>query len=39
VFPLVSVPKAEWMASNLEALDISLSKEEVEWLDLRRDNL
>lgn len=39
VFPLVSVPKAEWMASNLEALDISLSKEEVEWLDLRLDNL
>lgn len=39
VFPLVSASKAEWMASNLEALDISLSKEEVEWLDLRRDNL
>lgn len=39
VFPLVSVPKAEWMASNIEALDIALTKEEIEWLDLRRDKL
>ena len=37
VFPLVSVKKASRIASNAQALDIKLTKEEVEWLDLRRD--
>ena len=37
VFPLVSAKKASRIASNAKALDIVLAKEEVEWLDLRRD--
>lgn len=37
VFPLVSAKKASRIASNAQALDIKLTKEEVEWLDLRRD--
>lgn len=35
VFPLVSVPGGELMQSNIQALDISLSEDEVKWLDLR----
>ncbi|MCD8097523.1 MAG: aldo/keto reductase [Lachnospiraceae bacterium] len=34
-YALVSVPKGEWMESNLKALDIKLTDEEVRWLDLR----
>ena len=37
VFPLVSVVESSMMESNIQALDIKLTKEEVEWLDLRRD--
>lgn len=37
VFPLVSARKASRIESNAQALDIKLTKEEVEWLDLRRN--
>lgn len=35
VFPLVSAPKAEFMKENIKALDIRLTEEEVNWMDLR----
>ena len=37
VFPLVSAKKASRIVSNVQALDITLTKDEAEWLDLRRD--
>ena len=38
VFPACQCPKRRaGSASNAKALDIVLAKEEVEWLDLRRD--
>lgn len=35
VFPLVSVVEPKLMQSNIEALDIELTPEQVAWLDLR----
>ena len=37
VFPLVSAKKASRIVSNVQALDITLTKDEAEWLDQRRD--
>lgn len=35
VFPLVSVSRGESMQSNIRALDVEFTEEEVNWLDLR----
>jgi len=39
VFALVGAFKADEMRENIEALNLKLTQEEMDWLDLQRDSI